>query len=96
MVEITHIPQTAAEMVSFLVKTGITRAYCDIRAAAKNGKLSESEIGDVERLVLIEIAKVRIAAVEFPSFDIDTAIWEAEGLLIQFFSAARGSSGGNP
>lgn len=82
------IPTNAKEMAGLLVKAGLSRAYVDLRAAAKRGRLAESDIGDIEHVVLVEMGKVRSAQGEFP-FDVGAAVELAENMLEQFFVAAK-------
>lgn len=82
------IPTTGKEMVALLVKSGLSRAYVDLRTAAKRGRLTESDIADIEHVVLVETGKLRSAKGEFP-FDVGAAVELAEDMLKQFFVLAK-------
>lgn len=81
-------PKTPEQLVNLLVMAGTVRAYVDVTRAAKRHRLDEKDIAEIERLVLIEIGKVRQASDEMP-FDAEPAIRQAEAMLRQHFEGSK-------
>ncbi|MFG1414025.1 hypothetical protein V5G24_23270 [Xanthobacter sp. VTT E-85241] len=76
------------ELTNTLFFLGVSKVYGDLAGAAKKKRLTESDIGDVERIALIDLSKARAAIPEFPDGG-EEAIEAAEALLREFFHAAK-------
>ncbi|MCS0501407.1 hypothetical protein [Ancylobacter mangrovi] len=90
------IPRTEEEMIVLMVQAGMVRAYADLRKAAKKGRLTESDIGEIERGVLVDVCGVGAAAREFPHMDMTRVVRAISDRLTEFFASTKAASRKKP
>lgn len=83
------IPQTPKELEALVVQLGLMKAYDDITTAAREKRLTEHDIGLIERDVLTALRQMNYTAVEFKAFEAEPAIAAGQARLREHFQVLK-------
>jgi hypothetical protein len=86
MLDQNPMPSTEGELTALLIHAGLTRAYADLRAAARQRRLNNHEIGIIERRVIDDVFGNTDFAAAFTTFEAEKSVANARQHLRGLFA----------